>query len=268
MIPDFKYKQLLDKAIETVHVNEYVKKNFYSDLNSCISSNILNDLSRIHDDLNYDYQPTSYSIKEDENIEISSYFQIDSKNNSLTVFDNGMKYLDNKFFRRYNNLSNIIIHDNITKQYYADTFENLHLLQKIDLPNTLTCIEENLFRNCTSLQQINIPDNVKYIRFNAFYNCNSLSSVTFSKSLKIIEDDAFSYCSSLNYINLPDSLEIIYDAFKHCKSLTRINIPKNLRYLGNYAFICSPIKELENEDSIEKKFKSELRYYFLDKCNY
>ena len=55
MIPDFKYKQLLDKTIETVHVNEYVKKNFYPDLNSCISSNILNDLSRIHDDLNYDY---------------------------------------------------------------------------------------------------------------------------------------------------------------------------------------------------------------------
>ena len=43
------------EVIETVHVNEYVKKNFYSDLNSCISSNILNDLSRIHDDLNYDY---------------------------------------------------------------------------------------------------------------------------------------------------------------------------------------------------------------------
>ena len=48
----------------------------------------------------------------------------------------------------------------------------------MNIPNTVTTLEDHAFYNCTSLESIVIPSSVESIGNNAFANCKSLKKVT------------------------------------------------------------------------------------------
>ncbi len=81
-------------------------------------------------------------------------------------------------------------------------------------------VAENLFAN-SDITSVEIPDTVTEIEQKAFYQCKKLESVKLGKNVKSIGESAFINCESLKSINLPATLEKINGAaFYGCKNIT------------------------------------------------
>jgi hypothetical protein len=72
--------------------------------------------------------------------------------------------------------------------------------------------------NCTSLTSINIPDSVTTIENYAFYYCSSLPDITIT-NVETIGSSAFSYCAALQNISIPNAVTIGPSAFSYCTTL-------------------------------------------------
>ena len=110
-------------------------------------------------------------------------------------------------------------------------------ISKINLPNSVTGIEEGAFKSCTRLTDINIPNSVTSIGPETFKSCTSLTDINIPNSVTSIGERAFSGCTSLTDINIPNSVTSIeWATFYSCTSLTDINIPNSVTSIGGGAF--------------------------------
>lgn len=94
---------------------------------------------------------------------------------------------------------------------YSFTGTGTHIRKAI-LPNTVTCIEQNVF-NTPYLQEVVLP-----------------------KNLLVIGDKTFYGCSALRSINLPESLTSIGESAFQGAGLTEVTIPANVETIGYFAF--------------------------------
>ena len=122
----------------------------------------------------------------------------------------------------------------------------------VDIPNTVTSIEENAFQGCALLASIIIPDSVNSIGSNAFYGCSSLTKVNIPNSVTSIGNNAFFGCSSLTSISLPNSVVTIRNhTFYDCSSLTEIHIPNSINSIGEWSFFgCRSLKSINIPSSV------------------
>ena len=119
-------------------------------------------------------------------------------------------------------------------------------ISKINLPNSVTGIEEGAFKSCTRLTDINIPNSVTSIEWATFYSCTSLTDINIPDAVKSIEPETFSGCTRLTDINIPNSVTSIErSTFYDCTSLTDINIPNSVTSIGEQAFYnCDNLKSV------------------------
>ncbi len=94
---------------------------------------------------------------------------------------------------------------------YSFTGTGTHIRKAI-LPNTVTCIEQNVF-NTPYLQEVVLP-----------------------KNLLVIGDRTFYGCSALRSINLPESLTYIGESAFQGAGLTEVTIPANVETIGYLSF--------------------------------
>ena len=125
-------------------------------------------------------------------------------------------------------------------------------ISKINLPNSVTGIEEGAFKSCTSLTDINIPNSVTSIGGGAFSGCTSLTDINIPNSVTSIERGAFSGCTSLTDINIPNSVTSIGErAFSGCTSLTDINIPDAVKSIEPETFSgCTRLTDINIPNSV------------------
>ena len=108
------------------------------------------------------------------------------------------------------------------------------LLKTVDIPNTVTVIEEEAFRE-SGLLSVIIPNSISVIEKLCFNNCPALQSVDLG-SVTTLKPEAFSYCKALNSIQIPESVSEIGDyAFGQCV-LTSIDVPLSVVRLGKSVF--------------------------------
>ena len=119
-------------------------------------------------------------------------------------------------------------------------------ISKINLPNSVTGIEEGAFKSCTRLTDINIPNSVTSIGPETFKSCTSLTDINIPNSVTSIERSTFYSCTGLTSINIPGSVTTIgSNAFYSCTSLTDINIPNSVTSIGEQAFYnCDNLKSV------------------------
>ena len=119
-------------------------------------------------------------------------------------------------------------------------------ISKINLPNSVTGIEEGAFKSCTRLTDINIPNSVTSIGPETFKSCTSLTDINIPNSVTSIGERAFSGCTSLTDINIPNSVTSIeWATFVYSTSLTDINIPNSVTSIGEQAFYnCDNLKSV------------------------
>ena len=119
-------------------------------------------------------------------------------------------------------------------------------LMSVEIPDTVTNIEERAFAGCAALREALIPSNVVRIGRNAFHHCIALKSASLPEGLTAIAPQLFRDCQSLGSIVVPHGVEEIgAGAFENCISLETISLPDSLRTIAEGAFFdCSAIKSV------------------------
>ena len=103
--------------------------------------------------------------------------------------------------------------------YNANCFAYLPTSYKgsYTIPNGIKQIAGWAFKNC-GLTTVNIPSSVTTIDEGAFWNCYELSSITIPNSVQIIGESAFATCISLTSFIIPPTVKTIGDyAFQFCR---------------------------------------------------
>ena len=161
---------------------------------------------------------------------------------------------------------------------YSDASKN-HILTcsyraygEIEIPNSVTTIEDYAFEGCNDITSVNIPNSVTLLGESSFSGCRSLTKINvalenqnysdidgvlFDKTqntliqypcgrhgayaipggVTCIGEGAFIYCSNLTYITIPNSVIDIKDyAFYECCNLNSITIPNSTINIGEDAF--------------------------------
>lgn len=67
-------------------------------------------------------------------------------------------------------------------------------ITQVNLPNTVTAINDNVFEDCYRMQTLNMPEGLESIGVEAFSNCTALSSITIPSTVTYIGTDAFKGC--------------------------------------------------------------------------
>lgn len=73
-------------------------------------------------------------------------------------------------------------------------------VNKVEIPYTITKIEDGAFKGCNLLKSITIPSSVLSIGKKIFENCSSLESVTIPYSIEYLSEDTFLHCSTLSTV--------------------------------------------------------------------
>lgn len=129
-------------------------------------------------------------------------------------------------------------------------FTYCHKLKTVNIPSTVTMIDESAFLGCTVLDNIVIPASIHVIKHSLFKDCQGLKNLTLTTSPTVIEPYAFYNCESLPAIDLT-AIETINEwAFFGCDSLTSITIPTTCVALKKEAFKrCMGLEEVLFEEN-------------------
>ena len=179
------------------------------------------------------------------------------------------------------------------KEFVLGNVENIEFqaflectsLEKINLPSTLTSIQDDAFRDCTKLSTLAFPIALQSIGSHTFDGCRSLETVTLNQNIAKLGVATFSNCISLNSINIPQSINSIPDScFYGCSSLTSIDLSsveiigynaffgcknvtfvlddnENVHYVASKDKVFSSLEEISND-----KFKEyALKNYYIKK---
>ena len=117
---------------------------------------------------------------------------------------------------------------------YGDAFSYCSSLSSIEIPNSVTRIEDRAFASCSSLNSVILSEFLEYIGRSAFDECISLESIIIPDSVITLGDGLFSgavfaNCYNLKSVVMGNSIESIGDsAFSDC-DLSYIVIPASVR---------------------------------------
>ena len=147
----------------------------------------------------------------------------------------------------------------VTYCYYAPA------LVSVDL-SSLERLGMNAFSNCKSLEKVTLGEKLEVVPYGAFQYCDKLSEINLNK-VKVIGDYAFSECAiisadlskaetigiyafcynaEMTEVKFRQSNVMIEEgAFSYCENLTRIYGEENAYRIGDYAFACTNITEVD-----------------------
>lgn len=197
--------------------------------------------------------PNGLTVIEDHAFENSSIQRI-------TIPAN-VNYLGKYAFSACYHLEEInILSENIT-ELKENTFYACYCLIRmnseeniININNTITTLENNVFNSCNAITEINLPSNLTEIPDSCFYECANLLDITIPDTVTTIGSDAFAVCGSLSSITIPDNVtEIGSYAFYGCSGLESVVFSENssLSALSEGAFSdCINLTDLNLPDSV------------------
>lgn len=123
----------------------------------------------------------------------------------------------------------------------------------IDIPNTVTDIEDSAFSGCCMLVSVSLPESVKNIASGLFSGCEKLEHVKLPRLIEIIPTRIFTSCRSLKSIELPETVTTIREsAFYQCSGLVSVVLPNGLAEIENNAFYgCNNLYTVINKSSLQ-----------------
>ena len=160
-----------------------------------------------------------------------------------------VKISSNAFFELEEIVEEIELPDTVT-QLEDQAFISLRALKRIALPDSVTQIGFSAFEWCDSLEEVTLPQNMTQIPERMFVSCKSLKTVEIPEQVEVIGWGAF-MMSGLTEITLPDSVKRIEgQAFEECVGLTRVTVGNNVESIGRGAFWECGFHELFLPESI------------------
>ena len=109
------------------------------------------------------------------------------------------------------------------------------VLEELELPSSLTSIEDFAFVGCQQLNKMVIPSTVTYLGPGAFQLCQNLSDVSLSSNIERLNSYTFNNCISLQKITIgKGTREIKGGAFDYCSSLRAIYVDDDNEFYSSY----------------------------------
>ncbi len=187
---------------------------------------------------------------------------------AMYCVQNGVLYGDN--YTRVLSCSqekvNIQLPQSVTRiEEYA--FNRCRQIESIQFPQSLEYIGNYAFGECKSLKKVIMNDSLRSIEDSVFSSCESLEEISFSYSLRRIGSYAFNACSKLKNVTFPSSLRQIGNGtFNFCKSLENVRLPNSLTWMGSEVFsTCYKLKEIRLPNSLDCDLGSTFRGSFIEK---
>ena len=193
-------------------------------------------------------------VDEPDQEPIVMYVRVDDGRPSLGDFEHlkrvdiapTTKYLGELMMAHCDKLEEIYIPDTVCGVGSGVFFECTSL-RKVRLPNNehFQTIELGAFFGCHTLTSVEIPPTVSCIEERAFSGCHALKHVTLPDSVENIGRWAFDPCSSMQTIRLPNNpdLYIVGDSFQGCYSLCSIIRPPTWSQEGWLGFIHEDVNQ-------------------------
>lgn len=125
--------------------------------------------------------------------------------------------------------------------------------KEVDIPDTLwgrpvTRIGAHCF-DSNNMIKVNLPKTVTAIDNAAFYRCTSLVEVTGGENVQIVDKCAFQHCTALTTLDIGANVKYIgYEAFADCVQLKRFELPNGFCEICHGAFANSGLEEFEFRD--------------------
>lgn len=136
-----------------------------------------------------------------------------------------------------NDDSSIITIPEGVKTIGKEVFEDFYRLRSVEMPNSVTHIEDWAFYICKDLKNVKMSNNLISIGEGAFAECVNLKDLIIPNSVKNIGEKAFAGCESLKKISLPNSVEFIgNEAFEDCYALESVIIHDSVKKIGKGSF--------------------------------
>jgi len=168
------------------------------------------------------------------------YFNADS----CMVAGGCLRSFHGGYFSAFPNMNTINYGDNV-KVLPAYIFNNWRKVQ-VDIPLSVTMVQDKAFYECIYLERVNGFDHVRYVGNSVFCGCNALTSIELNESLEIISDSLFYFCVSLSNVEIPNSvITIEQDAFHGYNSLTEISLPSSISQIKDRAFCVVWVDNIE-----------------------
>jgi hypothetical protein len=150
----------------------------------------------------------------------------------------------------------------------------------LNIPSSITTIEDNVFEDCTGLTHVNIPDSVTSIGNNLFKNCTSLTEATIGNTTTgtpsntfAVKSYTFKDCSSLEKVYLGNNIRSINNSgvFDNCSSLTDIYIyyDGGIVSVSNYTISSSIARNVKVHvpSSLLNTYKEDLSWIYAAQFN-
>lgn len=198
--------------------------------------------------------------------------------------------IDSSAFVSCTNLKTITVSD--SNQYFVSENNMLMNRSRINLikytgsdqtaviPYGIEKIESHAFFGAKS-EYINIPETVSYIDDYAFMGCTALKEIYIPSRVEYIGKSCFFSCPYLSVVHLPEGITAIYDdTFYACPSLQELIIPQSVTAIGNdilspaesntynpviYSFYGSPARNYAENNNISYKMIGDVNEdLFLD----
>lgn len=170
------------------------------------------------------------------------------------ILSDETSYIGTEDFRRdfFYGVKTIWVHPCI-KEIKDLAFHSYTELEKIELPEGLEIIGDEVFRYCESLKEVRLPSTLTSIGGAAFAYCSSLVSIELPSGITETERSIFHSCSNLENVKLPDNLKSLgARAFISCWKLKNIQLPESLEYIGEEAFQgCSLLESVSIPDKVD-----------------
>lgn len=185
-------------------------------------------------------------------VTISQYAFYDCYNLLSIIFPNSLTTIQGNAFYDCSNIQSVCIPKGFTSFSGSNIFMNCTMLERINIPNSVTTLGSYLFSSCGHLKDVTIPNSVTSTGQYTFMGCNHITKITIPNSVETIDPGAFNGCISLKEISIPDSVTTInYNAFSGCYLLRSINMPNSVTTLGRSAFSsCRNLKNIVLSNNI------------------
>lgn len=173
------------------------------------------------------------------------------KNLTKVTFEEGMKTIPAHILSAASSVKEVNIPESVTA-IEEGAFNKTAQLKSVALPTQLKSIGMGAFANCSALTAISFPETLETIGSNSFKKCNRLTEVTIPKNVTKVETDLydnglFTECENLTKVVFEEGMETIPAYILNAsKSVEEISIPQTVTTIGEDAF-----KKLEQLQSVE-----------------